>query len=402
TGAGPDRSGEDPAVGDDELVAAAVDAADRAKSTWTRYDLAREVTRRIHLEPGAVEAGLARVDRLVEAVTAEGNRFGVVSLAPPAVFTTPATLHRRADGDSVYEEHGAVRYSTNPALDIERRLLERADDTTGPRSPVELVEAVIAADGLDADQAGATRAVLTSGRRLEPLVGPAGTGKTTTMGAVARAWAAGSGQVLGVSIAENASRILADRAGIRTINAAKLLYEHTHRTPVEQAELGWQRSYGISPGSLVILDEAGMASRQVIDGLSRICDNLAAKLLLVGDPEQLDSPQAGGTFELIAQRAGAVQLSDVHRFRQAWERTASLRLRAGDPKVLDEYDRRGRIVGGSEAGMEDAAYTAAVADRARGLRVYLLADTNETAARLAGRIRHHLVGTGQVDDSCTV
>ncbi|MGH9062327.1 MAG: MobF family relaxase, partial [Acidimicrobiales bacterium] len=70
--------------------------------------------------------------------------------------------------------------------------------------------------------------------------------------------------------------------------------------------------------------------------------------------------------------------------------------------MLDEYDRRGRIVGGSEAGMEDAAYTAAVADRARGLRVYLLADTNETAARLAGRIRHHLVGTGQVDYSCTV
>ena len=37
-----------------------------------------------------------------------------------------------------------------------------------------------------------------------------------------------------------------------------------------------------------------------------------------------------------------------------------------------------------------------------GRQVYLLADTNEVAARLAGRIRDHLVAAGGVDDTRTV
>jgi len=232
-------------------------------------------------------------------------------------------------------------------------------------------------------------------------VGPAGTGKTTTMGAVARAWAASGGQVLGVSIAENASRILAATAEVRAVNAAKLIFEHTARSPQEKASQRW-RKYAIAPESLVILDEAGMASREVVDQLEALCAAANAKLLLVGDPEQLDSPHAAGAFELIARRVGAVELGQVRRFDQAWERAAGVRLRAGDATVLREYDRRGRIVGGIGTEMEDAAFAAAVADRARGRQVYLLADTNEVAARLAGRIRDHLVAAGGVDDTRTV
>src|ERR1700678_4401227 len=52
--------------------------------------------------------------------------------------------------------------------------------------------------------------------------------------------------------------------------------------------------------------------------------------------------------------------------------------------------------------MEDAAFTAALADQARGVRTFLLADTNETAARLADRMRSELVAAGAVDDTQTV
>jgi hypothetical protein len=77
-----------------------------------------------------------------------------------------------------------------------------------------------------------------------------------------------------------------------------------------------------------------MASRQVIDDVRRLCDVCGAKLLLIGDPEQLAAPGAGGTFALIVERVGAATLTEVRRFAAEWERKASLRLRAGDPGVL--------------------------------------------------------------------
>ena len=46
-----------------------------------------------------------------------------------------------------------------------------------------------------------------------------------------------------------------------------------------------------------------------------------------------------------------MRLEEVRRFSHAWEREASLRLRAGDVEVLAEYDRRGRIKDGSRAEM---------------------------------------------------
>lgn len=321
--------------GDDDLLAGAVRAVDQAKSTWTRYDLTRELTRRITLDPAQpVDAALAQVDRLVATALAPGNPCGVVSLAAPPVFVAPASLRRASDDTAVYTEHGADRYTTDAGLAIERRLLAAARDTSGRRLDRTAVETATTECGLDGDQAAAVTAVLTSGRRLDALVGPAGTGKTTTMGAVAQAWSSVGGQVLGLSIAENATRVLAGEAAIPAVNAAKLIFEHTQRAPHRRGERWWQATYAIRPGALVILDEAGMASRQTIDALAAICATAGAKLLLVGDPEQLPSPDAGGTFELIAEQAGAAALGQVRRFHHPWERAASLRLRSGEPTVL--------------------------------------------------------------------
>ena len=390
------------APGDEAVIAEAIAAVDAAKSTWTRYDLIRELTRRCPVRADeSVASRLDHVQALVDAALND-DRWGVTALAPPPVFAVPEVLRRRGDGESVYTQHGAARYTTAVGLAAEQAVLAAADDHSAPRVPAELVEQVIGANGLGADQAAAARAVLGSGARLQALVGPAGTGKTTAMAAVAQAWAAAGGQVLGVSVAENAVRILGRVAGIRGVNAAKLLYEHTTRTDAAKATPAWQARYGIAPGTLVIVDEAGMVSRQTIDGIRRLAVTAGAKVLLVGDHEQLESPAGGGMFELAGRQRNAVQLGLVRRLEWPWEAAASLRLRAGDVTVLDEYDRRGRIAGGDQDRMEDRAFAAALADRSAGRSVYLLAETNESAARMAGRYRDHLVGHGVVDDTVTV
>lgn len=394
---------QEPPAGDDDLVRSAVAAVDEARSTWTRYDLARQITRQLPPSSGkpAIET-LSRVDHLVDTALGSPERFGVITLSAHAMFNTPAELRRVSDDESVYDQHGTTRYSTAAGLACERRLLAAASDTRGRRITQDTVEAVLADLRVDGEQADAGRQVLGSGRRVEAVVGPAGTGKTTTMGAIAKAWANEGGQVMGVSISENASRVLGRQAGIQTVNAAKLIYEHTQRHPSEQRQRWWQRTYAIRPGALVILDEASMASRHTIDQIAAICNPVDAKLLLVGDPAQLDSPDASGAFDLITRRIGAVHLGRVYRFAHPWERTSSLRLRAGDPTVLDQYDRRGRIHSGDQQEAEDASYTATVADMALGRRVFLVADSNQVAARLAGRVRDHRVARHLVDDTRTV
>ena len=81
---------------------------------------------------------------------------------------------------------------------------------------------------------------------------------------------------------------------------------------------------------------------------------------------QLAAVGAGGMLELLARDTGAVELTEIYRFTHAWERAASVRLREGDPEVLAIYDAHGRIWGGTEQEMTDAAVRGYRADVLQG------------------------------------
>jgi hypothetical protein len=145
------------------------------------------------------------------------------------------------------------------------------------------------------------------------------------------------------------------------------------------------------------MDEAGMTDRSAMVAVTRLCEQARAKLVLVGDYEQLESPEARGAMRLMAKVAGTFQLGRVHRFSHDWERDASLRLRAGDVTAVDEYAARGRIYGGTAEANEQRAVHLALADHLAGQRTFILATTNERAARVAGMFRAGLVHYGQVE-----
>jgi hypothetical protein len=102
-------------------------------------------------------------------------------------------------------------------------------------------------------------------------------------------------------------------------------------------------------------------------------------------------------MRLMAKAAETFELGRVHRFVNDWERDASLRLRAGDVEVLDEYAVHGRIYGGTAEANEHRAVRLALADHLSGGRVFILAGTNERAARAAGQFRQGLVAHGLVE-----
>ena len=370
------------------LADAAVRRVSEKKATWTRSDLARQVERLDRRQPALGAGELQdRVDRLVELALRPGG--AAVPLTAPAVAATPPELRRASDGRNEHERHTAVRYASIDALRAEGRLVNAARTGGGPVVPAAVIDEHIRRGGLGLDQAAAARHVLGSGRRLDVVVGPAGTGKTHTTAAIAEAWKADrAGAVLGLALSQNAAQVLAEASGNRAENIAKWLFENGRGTP------GWQ----VTPGQLVIVDEAGMVPTGQLDQVAGRVIAGGGKVLLIGDPEQLAAPGAGGGMRLIVADVGATHLDEVRRFDSPWEANASLGLRGGDPDALIEYDRRARIVGGTAEVMQDAAYTAWLADTLGGRTSLLMADTNEHAAQLASRARVDLVRAGRVED----
>ena len=77
--------------------------------------------------------------------------------------------------------------------------------------------------------------------------------------------------------------------------------------------------------------------------LIRLADHLDWRLVLVGDPRQLQAVGRGGLFAELCATSRTHELVRIHRFTHPWEAAASLQLRAGDPDALDAYEAHGRI-----------------------------------------------------------
>ena len=76
----------------------------------------------------------------------------------------------------------------------------------------------------------------------------------------------------------------------------------------------------IAPRTVVILDEAGMASTRETAALVSVAQRAGAKLIAIGDSRQLASVDAGGWLGSLARRYGGHQLTEVMRQRDATER----------------------------------------------------------------------------------
>ncbi|HEY5990745.1 MAG TPA: AAA family ATPase, partial [Streptosporangiaceae bacterium] len=240
------------------------------------------------------------------------------------------------------------------------------------------------------DQTQAAYGLLTSGRAIDILIGPAGTGKTRTVAKIAEAWRdARVGRVVGLATSTNAAHALAAEGLTESHNLARFLGR------VKDSDRG-RGHLPVRPGDLLVVDEASMVPTAGLAAVEAIATRWGAKILLTGDTEQLSAPETGGAMRLLADEHGYYQLRTIQRFEQEWEREASLRLRDGDSDVLAEYDQPGRILDGTREQMADAAYQRWLADHLIGKSSVLLATTNAQAAELARRARDELAALGLV------
>ncbi|MBB6571712.1 MobF family relaxase [Kribbella sandramycini] len=395
---------------EDAVLETALAMVQEKQSEWREADLTRAISLALPDALGGLDAD--DITEQLERLTRKGlDRAVRLGIAKPGADQLPAEL-RLANGQSSYEAPGRTTYATGGHLNAERKLA-RAGYTGGAPAMLhghaKYFVRVLAGLGLELgeDQAAAVQGILCSGAKTEVLIGPAGTGKSRVVGALASAWTdqslwAGGEQrrVIGLAASQIATDVLA-ADGVPAMNVSRWLATQRRL----EAGTGTLEDLGrkLRGGDLVVVDESSMTNTNDLAAIVAYCDRHDAKLVLVGDQRQLSAVGAAGGFDLVAGGALVHELTETRRFTEEWEGPASLRLREGDASVLGEYHRRGRIIdGGNIERAETLASDAWLADRINGLNSLLMVDTNEQAARVSAQLRARLVGLGYVDDETTV
>lgn len=377
------------------------------RSTWQVWHARAEAQRQVRGLDVSAELSAELVDQLVDVVLAEHSIALAKTPAPPRAGRSDLAvpepdLLRRQDGASVYTVAGAQLHTSARILDAERRLVEAAGRRDGhavssSAVDVALLEATANGIRLNAGQTTLVRAMATSGTRLQLAIAPAGSGKTTAMRALTEAWTEGGGTVIGLAPSAAAAAALREqieaagqpaaappgalqRARAQTDTLAKLTWG------LENDDLpDWAQHIG--PRTLVLIDEAGMADTLSLDRAVAHVLARGGSVRLIGDDQQLAAIGAGGVLRDIAATHGALHLTELLRFRDPAEGSASLALREGRPDALGFYFDHRRVHVGDLAGLSHEVYEAWQADRAAGLDSIMLAPTRELVAELNARAR---------------
>ena len=388
-----------------ELARAALDDVTRRRSTWTQRHVMAAVHRATRgWQFASPEARSALADRVVDVVLeARDGVSDAVRLDPPELVAAPAVL-RRENGESVFTRHASDRYTTTRQLEAEDRLLAHAARADAPlirATDVSMAASLVAAEGLTLtpDQFAAVTRLATAGRGLGLLIGPAGTGKTTTMKGLVTAWQIGTGRAVhGLAPTAAAAAVLKAETGM------------TATETIHKWALSTESNGGFREGDLVIVDEAGMVGTSWLLEVADAAQEAGAKVILAGDYRQLSAVESGGALRLLATDApdSVAELTTVWRFAdrdpatgerviRQWEADASLSLRDGAAVGLDPYFAHERVVSGAEAVLADRLYEAWRADEIGGLTSLMIATSNETVADLGRRARADLVAAGRVE-----
>ncbi len=389
-----------------EAAREVLETVQASRAVWQENHVRAEAERRVR----AAGVRVGEVDRAVDAIVARALSPTLsLPLDSAEPSSEPAGL-RRSDGASVYTVAGSKLYTSQDIVAAEHAIVAAAERTDGrvisaAAIDVALLESTANGVDLNPGQVQLVRELATSGARVQLALAPAGTGKTTAMRTLSRAWtaadanSAAGGSVVGLAPSAAAAAVLRDElststAATDTDTLAKLI--HCLQTGIAVPD--WVTAIG--PDTLVVIDEAGMTgTRELATAVEYVMDR-GGSVRLIGDDQQLAAIGAGGVLRDIAEVNGAVTLSQVMRFTDPTtgapnnaEGAASLALRDGDPAAIAYYTDNNRVHVGDLSTATGEAYSAWSADRAAGRDAIMLAPTRDMVAELNDRARRDRLDT---------
>ncbi len=281
------------------------------KSVFDRHDIARTIHRYINDNDGFQRAFAAVMasPQLVELMPTQNSK-----LAKYSTREMITVEHAMATSSLRMAERNSYGVSANK---IDPALLRQ--------------DAMLGGSGLTDEQRTAIRHI-TSPTQIAAVIGFAGAGKSTMLSAAREAWEAQGYRVHGAALAGKAAEGLNTSSGI----AARTLASW---------EYGWSHGrHQLGRNDILVIDEAGMvASRQLARFVAE-AERRGAKLVLVGDHEQLQAIGAGSPFRAIAERIGSVELTDIRRQKHDWQREASVAFATHrTAEGLQQYAERNSI-----------------------------------------------------------
>ncbi|MBC7618782.1 MAG: conjugative relaxase [Candidatus Saccharibacteria bacterium] len=228
-------------------------------------------------------------------------------------------------GDLIRHEE---RYTTPGARRRERDILAMEVAGRGKTAPLmarESVHAVLDGTKLNEDQRGVVAHVLSSKDRIIGVQGGAGTGKTTALRSVRELAEAQGLTLVGVAPSKGAARELAGSG-------------------IDSQTLAWHATKnftGLNARTLVVLDEAGMVSARDMHALLTAADQVGARVVLVGDVQQLKAVEAGKPFaQLQAAGMACAELREIQRQQNPQLKRAVELVAAGNvPASLERLQR---------------------------------------------------------------
>ncbi len=214
------------------------------------------------------------------------------------------------------------------------------------------------------------------------------------LGVAREAWEDAGYTVRGAALSGIAAENLESGSGITSRTIASLEY-------------AWGRDREqLGPRDVLVVDEAGMIGTRQMGRLLSAADQAGAKVVLVGDPEQLQAIEAGAAFRSISERHGAAEITEIRRQRGAWQRDATRWLATGrTSEAIGAYREHGMV---HAADTREAARANLVEgwDRQRqaepGLTRMILTHTNAEVLALNGEARERLRTTGDLGDEVAV
>jgi conjugative relaxase-like TrwC/TraI family protein len=357
------------------------------------------------LDPERAKVRTIPDDELGEAVTAHASHFerrdAIRAVADSQRTGAPTSeVMRMADrflaSDEVLrvsENARGERFTTQRIWELEREALATVERIRGQArgQAGELIAAKViqARPTLKADQREMVRRLLAEPEGIAVVVGEAGTGKTFAIVAAAEGWAQAGYELRAVAPTWRAANVLRAE-GLEATSVARLLAQ------MQRGEGG--DSSMLSERTVLLVDEAGMVGSADLAALIEAADAARAKLVLVGDHQQLGEIEAGGLYRALAERTDPIVLDQVIRHNHEVDREAARMIREGEGRAaLELYRSAERVTVAPDA---EARREAMVADwhrsYAEGQDALMVAKRNAEVERLNATARELLRADGRL------
>ena len=304
------ESGEKLIQGDRFAIEEAIDFLTRTQSSFSRFDLEKYMLDRVDL-----------------------SRDDEYNMAVKNIMSSPyfVVLDEKFTEDKTIKE----RYTSRKVFDIEQAMIKNMREIKD--QPVQAIDLT----GFDTrsgkyDLNAGQKAALISvcdGKRIAPINGAAGSGKSTLINKIKEAKEADGCKLYGMS--------LQGKTAVDLQNGTNIISSTIHSF-LGKVDSGKIR---LDEKSVFVIDEAGQVSSELFGRLLQLSNDYGCQIIPIGDIYQTQAVGFGSPFEVITKEVEADSLTEIIRQKVKWQNDASVAFSTHKMKEgLDAYNEHGNIV----------------------------------------------------------